>query len=133
VGVDGRVLGVNTAAIRHAGGIGFAIPADIVGDIVSELIADGAVERATLGVSVAPHRAGDHDQTERLVVTAVRANATGPFAEGDVLLGIAEHDVHSQQDLFRLLRRDMINTSVAVHVTRHGRPTSFHCRPRRLT
>ncbi|WP_244949059.1 S1C family serine protease [Mycolicibacterium doricum] len=53
VNVDGQVIGVNTAIVPEADGIGFAVPADTVAEVVHELITYGAVERASLGVSVA--------------------------------------------------------------------------------
>lgn len=41
VNVDGLVIGVNTAAIPEADGIGFAVPADTVAEVVQELITYG--------------------------------------------------------------------------------------------
>ena len=72
--VDGLVIGVNTAAIPEADGIGFAVPADTVAEVVHELITYGAVERASLGVhrTSAVNRAPGGDA---LVVTAVRNNS----------------------------------------------------------
>jgi len=133
VGVDGRFLGVNTARMRHAAGIGFAIPADIVEDIVSELIADGAVERATLGVSVAHTQPATMTRPNGSSPPQCAPTQPAPSRKGDVLLGIAEHDVHSPARPFRLLRRDMINTSVAVSVARQEdrhRPTAGHAASR---
>ena len=53
----GEVIGVNTA-IADAGsggniGIGFAVPIDKVNDVVAQLMKDGRVEHAFLGVTVA--------------------------------------------------------------------------------
>ncbi len=88
VGVDGAVLGVNTAIASNAEGIGFAVPAETVNDIVPELLQHGVVLRASLGVSVASRRVDADDAAERLVVTAVRSNSAGPFESGDVLVKI---------------------------------------------
>lgn len=57
VAADGTVLGVNVAFASPAAGavsIGFAIPSMTVTSIVEELLADGEVEHAFLGVQLAP-------------------------------------------------------------------------------
>lgn len=132
VGVDGSVLGVNTAVMTGAEGMGFAVPAGTVVDIVPELISHGAVERASLGVSVAPRRIEALGNSTRLVITAVRSTSAGPFEKGDVLLAIGPHQVNSQQDLIRVLRRDMLERTVPVSVSRKGRQVSVDCMPTRL-
>ena len=50
---DGKVVGVNTAIISPSGGsigIGFAIPSNVVRDVVTQLQAHGRVTRSYLGV-----------------------------------------------------------------------------------
>jgi len=54
VDLRGRLVGINTLIYSRTGGyqgIGFAIPVDTVQRITDQLIADGTVERARLGVS----------------------------------------------------------------------------------
>lgn len=46
-----RVVGVNTAIIAAAQGIGFAVPSDTAGWVLSELLAHGRVRRVTLGIA----------------------------------------------------------------------------------
>ena len=53
--LDGRVIGVNAQIASESGGndgVGFAIASNTVGSIVKQLIADGSVQHAYLGVSV---------------------------------------------------------------------------------
>lgn len=50
--IDGEVIGVNVAIVYDANSIGFAIPIDRVKRVVPQLIADGAVTRGWLGVSI---------------------------------------------------------------------------------
>jgi putative serine protease PepD len=56
----GQVVGVNTAIATGSDleqgnvGIGFAVPVNTVKDVVAQLIAEGIVERASLGIGVAP-------------------------------------------------------------------------------
>lgn len=54
VDIRGRVVGINTLAIRGGDGIGFAIPANIVRDIVERLRKNGRVIRAYTGLQLQP-------------------------------------------------------------------------------
>ena len=51
VNLQGRVLGINTMIIGRGSGIGFAIPAEIAQRVARQLIDNGTVKRAWLGVS----------------------------------------------------------------------------------
>ncbi|MFA5607467.1 MAG: trypsin-like peptidase domain-containing protein [Leucobacter sp.] len=130
VNVDGQVIGVNTAAIPEADGISFAVPADTVAEVVHELITYGAVERASLGVSVARRAIDRAPGGHALVVTAVRDYSAGPFERGDAIIAVGDRDIHSQNDLLRALRRDAANRRVTVVVLRGDHEVSVECRPR---
>jgi serine protease Do len=52
--IRGEVIGINTAIINFAQGIGFAIPSNMVQDVVPQLIAKGKVSRGWLGVGIQP-------------------------------------------------------------------------------
>ena len=54
VNLDGEVIGINTAMLGRNGniGIGFAIPVNLVKDIVNDLRDDGEVTRGFLGVRI---------------------------------------------------------------------------------
>lgn len=54
VDIWGHVVGINTLAIRGGDGIGFAIPSNIVQDIVARLKKDGRVRRAYTGLQLQP-------------------------------------------------------------------------------
>ena len=49
----GEVIGINTAIIQNAQGIGFAIPINAAQDIAEELIAKGKVDHPFLGIQMA--------------------------------------------------------------------------------
>jgi len=56
-GVNGEVMGVNTAIFSPSGGnigIGFAVPSNLAKRVVADLRDDGKVERGWLGVSLQP-------------------------------------------------------------------------------
>ncbi|HEY9651572.1 MAG TPA: trypsin-like peptidase domain-containing protein, partial [Coleofasciculaceae cyanobacterium] len=50
----GQVIGVNTAIIKGAQGIGFAIPIDTAKQIAEQLIAKGRVDHPFLGIQMVP-------------------------------------------------------------------------------
>jgi serine protease Do len=52
INIYGQVVGINTAIIQGASGIGFAIPIDEVRSITDRLIADGRVIRPFIGVQM---------------------------------------------------------------------------------
>lgn len=52
--IRGEVIGINTAIINFAQGIGFAIPSNMVKSITSQLKAKGRVTRGWLGVGIQP-------------------------------------------------------------------------------
>lgn len=57
VDIDGKVIGVNTAILSQSGGnvgIGFAIPVNMVKNIVKNLKDNGKVKRGYLGVTLQP-------------------------------------------------------------------------------
>ena len=110
---QGRVVGINTAIIAMAQGIGFAIPADTARSVVSQLISRGRVTRGYLGI-VGLRRpldrrfvrfyklAGDH------AVEVVSLAAGGPAAQaglrrGDMVVGMGGAPVSSVDDIFRVL------------------------------
>ncbi|MCB9409356.1 trypsin-like peptidase domain-containing protein [Mycolicibacterium sp.] len=130
VNTEGRVIGVNTAGIDGADGIGFAIPAETVAEIVDELITYGAIERASLGVRIAKRAVRGASRPHALVVTALRANPAGPFKPGDVLISIGGRQVESQHDLLRILRREIANRKVKAVVLRDGNEVTLECLPR---
>ena len=50
--MDGKVIGINTAIIPYAQGLGFAIPVNKAKEIMNDLVSYGRVKRGWLGVSV---------------------------------------------------------------------------------
>ena len=52
IGLDGKVVGINTAIFPFAQGLGFAVPVNMAKQIMDDLVEFGAVKRGYLGVSV---------------------------------------------------------------------------------
>jgi len=130
MGVDGLVIGVNTAKRGEADDIGFAVPAETVADIVPELIAHGSIAHASLDIGLVERViATDGDETAHLVVTRVRSSSAGPFEVGDVLLIVNDKEVCRHQDLRRVLRRKLVNQKVPVCIWRQGERMWINCVP----
>jgi serine protease Do len=93
--VDGNVIGVNTAIYSPSGGsvgIAFAIPADTVKTVVTQLKDKGAVTRGWIGVQIQPVNADIADSLG--LKTAEGALVAEPQPDGPaVKAGIASGDV----------------------------------------
>ena len=50
--MDGKVIGINTAIIPYAQGLGFAIPVNRAKEVMGDLVSYGRVKRGWLGVSI---------------------------------------------------------------------------------
>lgn len=134
----GRLIGVNTQIASPSGasaGIGFAVPADTVNEVVPQLIAHGRVIRPRLGITPA-----QEGVVRRLGLTGVlvlevqegtgaakaglrgtRWERDGSIALGDVVVGVAGKRVASYDDLVSALEKQKIGDTVPVRVLRDGR------------
>lgn len=67
VNLQGEIVGINSAILSRSGGnqgIGFAIPVDVVENVISQLIENGEVERGFLGISFSNVSAALADQLD---------------------------------------------------------------------
>ena len=90
VNLDGEVIGINTAIIRQAQGIGFAISSSVATPIIDSLIEHGRVVRPLIGLvgaDVNPARANQLNLsvTEGVIVT--RLSRDGPAYQGGIRVG----------------------------------------------
>jgi serine protease Do len=87
--LTGAVIGINTRERGDADGIGFAIPSEVVEQVVSEILAHGSKRRGWVGVELADD---DRDRGEGLLVSGVTDSSPAHDAGlrvGDRLLAIA--------------------------------------------
>ncbi|MEM6947662.1 MAG: trypsin-like peptidase domain-containing protein, partial [Pseudomonadota bacterium] len=128
----GEVIGVNTAIISPTGGsvgIGFAIPANMVKRISSQLIEFGELRRGWLGVSVQAidnniARAYGVDGERGVIIT--RLDDTGPaaeagFAVGDLILTFDGAPVPDERALTRIVADAGVDAAVDIEIIRNGR------------
>ncbi len=132
VDLGGRVVGINTAVIASAHGIGFAIAADTVKPILKALIATGRVVRPTLGlqaVSVTPQRAYANGlPVERgALVTQVEPGGPAEAAgvrPGDVITAVGGQPVRDLHHFHAALERGRVGEALEVRIWRDGQTLS---------
>jgi S1-C subfamily serine protease len=126
----GEVVGINTAIISGAQGICFAVPVNTAHLVIPQLISEGRVRRATIGV------AGQSIQLSRrrvqlnhlaaagaVLVTGVVPRSPAEYAgvrARDIIIGFADTVVTSIDDLQRLLTRERIDRASSITVLREG-------------
>jgi len=107
----GEVIGINTAIINFAQGIGFAIPSNMTKQVIQQLIARGKVVRGWLGVGIqplTPELAKKFGVAEGEGVLVNEVFEKDPAAEagikpGDIILMIDGSVVDSPNKLSRLI------------------------------
>lgn len=131
VDLRGRVLGINTMIVGRGSGIGFAIPSEIAQRVASQLIQNGSVKRAWLGISfqeitpeLAAHFGGSVEGGALInaVVPGGPAEKAGLRA-GDVITAIGDQRIEEGHDLLRIVLRHGVGERVTLDV-RRGDKTS---------
>ena len=126
-----RVIGINTAIIRMAQGISFAIPIDTAKWVVGELLARGRVRRAYLGIVGQPRPierrvARRHTLSVSHAVEIISVKPHGPAAiaglrEGDLIVALNERAVRTVDDMHRMLVGWPVGNDLKVRVIRGDR------------
>ncbi len=129
VDIHGRVIGVNSRVLRGAENVGFAIPVDIVKDVVADLKADGLVSRAWFGIDLQEMLAYSEETTNEGVVIA-DIDPLSPAAEakaspGDIIIAVNGQSVHARFEedlpaLRYLMAKLPIGEPATITVTRSG-------------
>jgi S1-C subfamily serine protease len=138
----GEVVGVNTAIIRGAQSISFAVAIDIAGWVIPQLLQHGRVQRGHLGVAgmtVALDRrialAFELAQTHAVRVSAVEAQSPAGRAglrETDLIVGLDGVVIDSVDRLHQTLDASRVNRDCVLKVLRgngSGQPLYLTVRP----
>jgi serine protease Do len=128
-----RVVGINTAIIGGAQGIGFAVPVSgAFRRVVFTLVTEGRVRRAYLGVVVESRQArGDFEGGAGVMNIAPNSPAERAGVKpGDVIIGLRGKPVQSNDDLLNLLDASSIGQDATLRVLRGNRELSLTVRPR---
>ena len=134
----GRLIGVNTQIASPSGasaGIGFAVPADTVNEVVPQLIAHGRVIRPRLGIAQANEGYLRQLGVQGVLVQSVQEGTgaakaglrgfhrgqDGSVLLGDIIVGVAGKKVASYDDLVSALEKQKIGDTVPVRILRDDR------------
>ncbi len=128
VDTRGRVVGVNTAIIAMAQGIGFAIPSNTANSVVSQLITHGRVRRGHLGIVCGTRRLDRrlvrlHNLSGEYAVEIMGIDPDGPagrngMREGDLIVGIGNERVETLDDLHRYLTEWRVGERTKITILR---------------
>jgi len=135
----GEVVGINTAMIRPAQGLCFAIGINTARFVASRLIRDGRIRRAYIGI------AGQNVDVPRALAranqlaisTAVRVGSIEPnspsaragLEKGDIVYAMGGAAVAGIDDLHRILNEERINTAVEMSLIRKGERRTLSLTP----
>ncbi|MAU01301.1 MAG: hypothetical protein CL608_29520 [Anaerolineaceae bacterium] len=138
----GEVIGVNTAIespVRGSSGIGYAVPSNIVNNIVPQIIANGRVETPWLGIS------GGLLTAEAASALNLPANQSGiligdvinggPAAAAglrggnnpDVIIGVDGREITAFDDLLGyLVQQTVVGQTIELEILRDGQPQTVN-------
>jgi S1-C subfamily serine protease len=138
----GEVVGVNTAVIRPAQGICFAIAINTAVFVAARLIRDGRISRGYVGVAgqnVPLHRRVirfyDLPKETGVLVASVEKGSPAERAgvrEGDVIVAYGAQPVAGVDDLHRILTDEQIDVGADVTVIRLAEKLSLRITPVRV-
>jgi serine protease Do len=115
-----EVIGLNTAMVPSAQGVGFAVPINTVRMVYQDLVDFGRVLRPWIGVMASPSVQG---RTEGVELREVRpegpAHAAGLRA-GDLIFEVGGAAVPSLRALLRALRNGRLGSRLRVRYLRRG-------------
>ena len=128
----GEVVGINSAIASPTGsyaGYGFAIPSSLARIVMDDLIRDGVVHRAVLGLALLDVSAATAERLRLPRITGALVEGFGegasPAAEAgvqanDVIVAFNGQSVENVTQLTRLVRNHKPGETVTVTVVRDG-------------
>lgn len=129
IDLSGRVVGINSAIVPYAQGIGFAVPINMAKQIMDDLIQHGEVRRGWLGVTVQPLTAALVDAykipvKEGSIISDVERNSPANkygLQRGDVIVSIAGKAVKNSSDVVFFVRNKLAGDKVDFEIYRDGK------------
>ena len=143
--LNGEVVGVNTAIIQGAQGLGFAIPINTVERISADLLDDGQVEHAFLGiqmVTLSPEMKNNINNNPNSPITVneeegiliVRVVPDSPAARdglraGDVIISVDGSTVKESEEVQAAVERSSVGENLPITIRRNGQDQTLNVRP----
>ncbi len=139
VDLDGKLVGINTAILGPSGGnvgIGFAIPSNMVRNIMAQLIEYGEVRRGQLGVmiqNITPDLAealGIKHDTGAVIAQVVEGSAADKagLKVGDVVTAVNGKAVHNAAQLRNAVGMLRVGEKISLEIVRDGRKRTIKAR-----
>jgi serine protease Do len=128
--LKGEVVGINTAIVSGGQGIGFAIPINVVQDLLPQLKSRGKIARGWLGVviqKITPEIAKSFKlkETEGALVSDVMEDGPAEKAgikRGDVITSYNGKNIKDNEMLPRLVAATEIGKKIKLGIIRDGKP-----------
>ena len=125
----GKVIGINTAMIAMAQGIGLAVPSNTASWVVSELISSGKVRRAVLGIIVKTSSLAVQVQkifklpspTAVEVMETQQSSRDVHLESGDLIIKVNGEAISSVDDLYRVVGQKKAGTTFTISFLRNYR------------
>ncbi|MEZ6137554.1 MAG: Do family serine endopeptidase [Pirellulaceae bacterium] len=132
VNLRGEIIGINTAISSRSGGnegIGFAVPSNLARWVSDQLVGQGSVRRAYLGVGIQPvtqELANQLDVAPRSGVAVTQVQTGSPAEKaglmtGDVIVRFAGSAVKTPQQLQIAVERAEFGNPLSIDVVRDGK------------
>ncbi len=141
----GQVIGINTAIIGGAQGLGFAIPINKAQQVANQLISKGSVDHPYLGVEMTDLSAVTRDLLNRnrslginvqtdlgaLITNIIRNSpaAQAGLQTGDVIQAINGQSIASANDVQQAVEASTIGSNLSLQVNRRGQTVTLSIRP----
>ncbi|PZO23211.1 MAG: serine protease [Leptolyngbya foveolarum] len=144
----GEVVGMNTAIISGAQGLGFAIPAEALQRISSQLVADGKVDHPFIGIQMVnlspelrksvnadPNRGFTVESDDGVLVAEVLPGSPAAKAglrSGDVVRQVNGAAIKTGQDVQNAVESNGLSRDLRLRIERSGASETISLRPEPL-
>ncbi len=137
VNLDGEVVGINARIVGFANNLGFAIPIDIVKDVVRDLVAKGRVDRSWLGIEFQPMEeiGAARDQKGVLVGNIAPGSpaAKAGLRVGDVMVQYegqptSARFIEDTPAIAKMVADTPVGRSVTLKIVRDGATLTLHAK-----
>ena len=126
---EGKVVGINSAIIPFAQGIGFAVPSNMARQVLQDLMKYGKVNRGWLGVYIQPvtreiAETYGLDSPRGALVSDIMPKSPAEKAgirRGDIITSVDGKRVEQSQDLVFMIRQHLAGNTVDLEVFRNGK------------
>ena len=134
--LQGEIIGINSAIIPYANGMGFAIPINMVRHVANQILEKGKVIRPWIGISAVDVNASISRRYDLGVDSGVMIIGVSRYSpadeaglrEGDVITMIDGHQTEKMKDLLSDLARLAVGSGIRLKIIRQGREIEISLR-----